>query len=420
MPQLVSITQKIKNMFNTGYKEVVLNSAEQIQITADNITIPGYISLDATAIKDFKGFRAQPRLRQIVDVDAIAGEAGAVYDIVISLKTVEGNRSDYARDFIVDGERIIFQTTPLDGTAPEDMVIAVTKGFENFKEKYNSAEMFVDVVSFEPTKFSVVITLEGEDLIVEKITSQKAYPLPSIPDPTNPYAPLQYKPAKVELNLTVSQDHQTGMGLGYWLEESRRMATGLNVLPYKQQSGGNSQGIDVEGKYATFYVVADIEDSGDWAGHEYLKHQYVNAATPTGPTRYVIYINEKVLKAIEATLPDFLGSLDPNIIELYLANGSLGADDGSNFFGALMVPTLAGVQSGVDAIVYTWDEIPFADIYRIEWDINDGATVGADTTTRTYTLTGLASGDEVTAVVYALSNSGESSEASNEITITIS
>jgi hypothetical protein len=97
--------------------------------------------------------------------------------------------------------------------------------------------------------------------------------------------------ADAEKNIT--QDGEVGLGLGKFIEESRRMATAANVMPYEQSHGGNDQGIDVRGKYTQYFFTASQDSTKPgWESHEFVDHAHVNADMLTQDRKYVIYANE--------------------------------------------------------------------------------------------------------------------------------
>ena len=284
-------------MFNLGYKEIVLNELDGVVIDAERFMIPGYANLLASGTTSFKLDRGRPANAQGMiftvpgdDGNTTAGTAlgavGDVYNVVISLEEYTSrNRSDFARDFIIDGERIVFQSTPMKAATNDAAAEAIIEGFNLWVSKFNNAALVLEIsADAAANRFLIQMTKEGLTLLlkpIDPVVIQLANPMDNkrivLPTGGNP------------------EVFSRGRGQGQLIEESRRMATWENIRVYGENIGGNSLGIDVHGFYTQYFItcVDDSNPSG-WEDHEYVKHGYVQASMKSKPRNYVIYINEKL------------------------------------------------------------------------------------------------------------------------------
>ena len=284
-------------MFNLGYKEIVLNELDGVVIDAERFMIPGYANLLASGTTSFKMENGRPAVAQgmIFTVpgdggNTTAGTAlgaiGDVYNVVISLdEYTNRNRSDFARDFIVDGEKIVFQSTPMKAATNDAAAEAIIEGFNLWVSKFTNAATVMEIsAGTAANRFLVQMTKEGITLLLKRID-------PVVIQLANP---MDNK--KIALNTAGNPSvFSRGRGQGRLIEESRRMATWENIRVYGENIGGNSLGIDVHGFYTQYFItcVDDSNPSG-WEDHEYVKHGYVQASMKSKPRNYVIYINEKL------------------------------------------------------------------------------------------------------------------------------
>jgi len=320
-------------MFNLGYKEIVLNDVSYTKLDQDAFGIDGFATLAASGVTRFYAERAQKKAPQetaysipgdsgSIGVGTVLGASGDVYNVVIYVEEYSRNRSDFARDFIIDGERLSFQSAPMKAATNDALADAIIEGFNLAAAHFTNAAQIIKLkAGAAANTFNVVMTKEGEDLIIDSfkgVTIQKANPMDQPATKLTEQSIVGFNPGK---------------GQGSWVEESRRMATLNNIRPYGENQQGNSLGVDVHGEYTTFFIEAKEDSSPTgWESHEYLKHGYVQAKMDSKPRRYVLYINEKVSKDLDTDLQAFIGSLVTSDIKLTLADGSAGAADGTDFF----------------------------------------------------------------------------------------
>ena len=278
-------------MFNLGYKEVVLNSLGDITGDAMGIVIPGYGTFNASQIANPVQTPAQDAIAEkssyTVVVPPYAPDAwgnihtiapGDVFEVKATFRSMR-NVGSQARDFIMDGKTIIWQSVPIGLNTPAGISAAVVEGYNLAIGNGGFGHNFEQAFKLEDG----AATLDFEFL------------------PGFEYLAMK----KVELKLSMSGgttfisldragflEGSAGIGLGKWVEESRRMATEYNVMPYAVQHGGNSQGVDVRGKYKTYMFDFQGEDNNGWKSHDFVDHSFVNAEMESKPVHYVIYANE--------------------------------------------------------------------------------------------------------------------------------
>jgi hypothetical protein len=314
-------------MFNLGYKEVVLNDVTYTTFDADALDIKGFAKLLAEGVSIFHAVRAQEKASQKVTYAVnIVPSLGEVFNVVIPLEAYGRSRSDFARDFINDGEKITFQSTAVEGTAPADVAKAIVDGYNLAMAHFNDAAKLIDI-SLATGGFTVETTEEGQGLFLVTDDSMPRKRV-KVQSANRMDGAVNYPAATEDVAFN------PGVGQGQWVEESRRFADWLNIRPYGENIQGNSLGIDVYGSYTTFYIEASKDSNpAEWESHEFLKHAYVSAKMDSKPRRYVIYINEKVSADLDADMQAFVASLPGTAdIEFTLADGTPGAGDGTDFF----------------------------------------------------------------------------------------
>ena len=292
-------------MFNLGYKEVVLNSAAGVKwVDIDGVETAVIANVDAVVIEGYGAFppvvpetKITPPARAIQEektwtvvapsmpTDAWGGAQtlaiGDVIEVEVKIRSLR-NVGSIARDFIVDGKSIIFQSIPLAAITAAGIATAIQAGYELFMGNATSTGRFATderYFTLAASGDTVVTTVEkGLEHVFIKSVGIKVVKSGGLP-----FTMLALEAGAVEGSV--------GTGLGKFIEESRRMGTAENVMPYAQSHGGNSQGIDVRGMYTTYFFTA-IDDSSPksgWASHEYVDHSYVNAAMESKERKYVIY-----------------------------------------------------------------------------------------------------------------------------------
>jgi len=276
-------------MFNLGYKEVVLNSLGEITGDANVINIPGYGKIKHGQISNPVQTASAPAVQELTSWTAVIPSMpvdawgkphifvkGDVFEVEIKLRSLR-NVSSIARDFIVDGKSIVFQSTPVLTADEAGIAAAIDLGATLAVQSLNEIETY-----FSTNANGAEVELEvakGMEHIFIKSVSIKLVAHGGLP-----FTQL------VQSSITAGS---VGVGLGKFIEESRRMATKENVMPYAQNHGGNDQGVDVRGTYKAYTFDFQGEDTGTgWESHEYVDHSYVNAAMASKPTHYVIYAND--------------------------------------------------------------------------------------------------------------------------------
>jgi hypothetical protein len=284
-------------MFNLGYKEIVLNKLGGVKYDATStvLTIPGYGEFLKSATSVRVVTPSEPTKQEKVNwtmpsslatpPDAWGNadnfKVGDVVEVEIKIRSLR-NVSSIARDFIVDGKSIVFQSVPVVTADAAGIAAAIAAGYKLSMQNLNDVEIYFDLTSAGDVVTSVVA--KGlEHVYVKsmglKVARHGGLPFFTIVDSAT--------------GKNVVDEGSVGLGLGKFIEESRRMATKENVMPYAQSHGGNDQGVDVRGTYTAFTFDFQGENAPDgWQSHEYVDHSYVNAEMSSKPVHYVIYANE--------------------------------------------------------------------------------------------------------------------------------
>ncbi|MCK5788369.1 MAG: hypothetical protein KAH32_05195 [Chlamydiia bacterium] len=281
-------------MFNLGYKEIVLNSLGDITDDGSgNLSIPGYGVFNSTNSQDISALKAIPAAGEVSTFAVPAGivppvdawgnarllAIGDVFECQATFRSMR-NVSSHARDFIMDGKTLVWMSTPIATADEAGIAMAIDEGItlavagggfgHEFEQVFDLADNGADLEFTIKPGFEYI---EMKKVAIKYATAGGAKP--------------------IDLKKVVVSAGEAGLGLGKWLEESRRMGTAENVMPYAQSHGGNDQGIDVRGMYATYMFEFQGENLGNgWASHEYVDHSYVNAEMSSKPVHYVIYANE--------------------------------------------------------------------------------------------------------------------------------
>ena len=281
-------------MFNLGYKEVVLNSDNGVYMQDGKLVIEGYGTFASAQLVGAKLKKAaEPAVGEVVDFAIPAGivppvdawgnarvlAIGDVFECRATFRSMR-NVSTHARDFIIDGKTLVWMSAPIAGVLQADIATAIAAGLAlavdggGFGHEFE--KVFEVVASTDDLEFTIqpgfeYITMKAVEIKFATSGGAKGIDL------------VKAAPSTVG---------NAGVGLGKWVEESRRMATPQNVMPYAQQHGGNSQGVDVRGMYTTYTFDFNGETTDGWASHEYVDHAYVSAAMGSKPTHYVVYGNE--------------------------------------------------------------------------------------------------------------------------------
>jgi len=278
-------------MFNLGYKEIVLNTLDGVSITpsGDVLRVQGYGTFkntDAAFIANHSVVMAEAATAETKQFEVtipngvVAGDAIEVNFVIRSMR----NSSDFARDFITDGKTFVWATRKLNAIDADSIAAAIVTGWDDMVGKHPEMEVYFKLKAIG-SNVEVKAAI-GYEFISLKSMSIKHVPVVKTVEAV--FIPLAE-------DTTATVDGNPGLGLGKFLEESRRMATAQNVMPYAQQHGGNSQGIDVRGKY-TAYQFEALEDSTapGWESHDFVDHSYVQANMSSKARKYVMYVNENV------------------------------------------------------------------------------------------------------------------------------
>jgi len=274
-------------MFNLGYKEVVLNKLGDVKADKGVLTIPGYGKFEHSNLSNIKKTPAEAAKGEVSTYAVVppAGiQVGEAVNVTVNIDSMR-QKGSQARDFIKHGKKVVFQSMPLTAVTADAIAKAIADGFKAFVANNMQSE-FTFGMSFDAKakKLGIQIYPGFEDNTVKYVQISRTAPSDNLP---------------IILAKTVTTKGNEGVGLGKFIEESRRMATAANVMPYAQSHGGNDQGIDVRGKYTTFVFDYQGENAGNgWESHDYVDHAYVNAAMHSKPAHYVIYANEADAKLI--------------------------------------------------------------------------------------------------------------------------
>jgi hypothetical protein len=131
--------------------------------------------------------------------------------------------------------------------------------------------------------------------------------------------------AFTKMALSAETKSFEGLGLGKFLEESRKVGNTVNTDPFRIHNNGSDM-VDIRGTYS----VIDIVHQGPLNGyepHDFIGHQSANEDVSTKKFRFTIYVNEAVVQA-NAALGTWLDDADDLTATLSTATA---ATDGSKF-----------------------------------------------------------------------------------------
>ncbi|MCK5788268.1 MAG: hypothetical protein KAH32_04690 [Chlamydiia bacterium] len=289
-------------MFNLGYKEVILNSGNGVTGDSSVLSIEGYGTFKQGQTSNPIVTPSEDAVGEESKWDIIAPPhlvIGDSIEVVIDIRTSR-EIGDLARDFITDGKKIIFQSTNLTGLSVADIEMAISEGWALFVERNSLSEWYINVEPYTigagtdgilGTEDDVINILKDDAINIEVLPKYEHVTVKSVRIKRSAVC-VGATNCFIKLKKEVTVEGNEGVGLGKWLEESRRMSTPQNSMAYSASHGGNSQGVNVRGKYKTYSFDFDGEDSAGWRSHEYVDHSYVNAEMTSKPTHYVIYANE--------------------------------------------------------------------------------------------------------------------------------
>jgi len=269
-------------MFNLGYKEVILNSVDGISSDGSFVSIDGYFKIPSAEMQAATKTSPSDAVAEVstwTDVsDAIVGD-----QLIVQIKLTKIN-NDKSR-------KITF-------TAKGNDEAAIIAGYKKYVAIYAED----DVVTIA-AGLKITINAGYERFIVSSVT----------------LTALCLKcTAKGSINIDLTKKVNTAgklpVGQGWQIEESRRQSSFLNSGPYVQQHGGNSRGVYIDKTYTAYDVKHVVDDS---LSHEYVKHAFVNADTPSDDIKLVIYVMEDAVSDF-----DNLVATAPTPIVSRVTNGS--------------------------------------------------------------------------------------------------
>lgn len=242
-------------MFNLGYKEVVLNAvtAENVFSDAETATILGYNMFTMANVVSIT--RMNPE-------DAVAETAmwtsptntGDYYEVKIKVKNlVTGETSTVNFNSIGTDVQAGYEAyLELYGIDSEDAIFTIAGSGTNIS------------AGFEQWSVSdVTVTARNSDGTCACAMAEK-------------------------LKKTVTTPGTPGALYGYQLEASVRFGTFANSDPYSAQVNGNGPGsIILDGQYTAYYITYANDEV---LNHEYVKHDYINAATHSTDYNFVVYV----------------------------------------------------------------------------------------------------------------------------------
>ncbi|MCK5788370.1 MAG: hypothetical protein KAH32_05200 [Chlamydiia bacterium] len=238
-------------MFNTGYKELIITSKEGITKTGNVVNIPGFGNADIVGVTP-----VTPQLPTggSATLAGYAAPASGEEDVKITLR--KRNSSSTVN--------IGFNATGGDWQG----------AYDKWKTFYNTSET-PELASV--SSGNIVLDDAAFKYEVVKVTTKEV-------------KGLEYFPVN---NLEVTwTDGTLPIGQGWQIEESHRMGTFQNFYPYAQAHGGNVLGYSMDDQFYTYVIENDESVNPGFEQHEYVKHDFINAAMPTTKIKMTIFSTE--------------------------------------------------------------------------------------------------------------------------------
>jgi hypothetical protein len=287
-------------MFTLGDKLRVLNSEAEVIVRdstgalvatsgavalTDVITIEGFGKFNISDISDMKLHRAITPINESKDWTVVVPAGLVIGDAVevrIYAKTSR-YQSEVSNNFIGAARPITFMTLPLTAVADTDIRTAIVAAWVDRAFQFNNETPVISVTAgAAATDIDVASATGYESVTVTKIELRRVQT--GIASQT---------PVSLAVNV-VNAVGEEGLGTGKFLEESVRMATGLNTNPYGIDT--NSTNVDIRGEYTEVsFAISTTYDEN-----------LSTLAADNGPLparhRFTVWMNEATMIAADAAI----------------------------------------------------------------------------------------------------------------------
>lgn len=324
-------------MFTLGDKLRVLNADAEVSVSdaagapvvtsaavalTDTITVDGFGKFPIANIADIKMHRAVTPINESNDftITVPAGLAiGDAIEVRVYAKTTR-YQSELKNNFIGAVRPITFMTLPLTAVTDTDIRNAIVAAWINRGFAFNNEAAVINIVNgAAATDVQISTAPTYESVNITKVEISRA----------NSGIGTQ-TPVRLGVSVANAVGNE-GLGTGKWLEESVKMATGLNTNPYGSDQATTN--VDIRGEYTevTFAITAIYDENLSTLAAD---HGPLNAVH-----RFTLWLNEATCLATN-------GSVDMFAASAVLAAGALANVD-VNVIPAPLTPA----QERVEALI---------------------------------------------------------------------
>ena len=313
-------------MFNLGYRQVVLNTADDVKQLSTAFAPLAPTAPTAANFADIPGF-GRFLVRKAADVTSIVAADASSNWIVSPVLAATEKITVTGPTAVLVGEsyivEVFFTATerPLSEIFPE----RGTGGIRYQSGKVTSATGLgaALVASAVIPGFNDIIlkfsNAAGNSFDIEMLAGYEGVNIERV----------QLTPTKdqdespTSLVFAVGTLGTVGIGQGKQIEAEVRNATFDNIDPYGIQFGGNSQGVDVRGQYVTIkFSLKDEEDGPGWEPHAMLGYGDANTSTTYADRNYIIYAHASLFDDATSTPPTLNAATDVAGLLMAMAKGA--------------------------------------------------------------------------------------------------
>jgi hypothetical protein len=248
-------------MFTLSEKIRVMNSADEIKVldpavaetaavpgvprvagasaAGDRLLVEGFGDFDTARIKKFKMRRATIAVQDSSDYTTVAPAGLAIGDVIEVIVTIDTGRQSaevLAANRINGGRSFVFQTAALTVTTPTAIAAAIVAGMVAWKALFNIGNPLINVIAGAALTDIMVNGNVGGDIDIDRVELRRITQGAAFVT-----APVTL--AESVVNAIGSEGH----GTGKFLEESIRMANGLNTDIYGVDNATTQ--VDIRGSY---------------------------------------------------------------------------------------------------------------------------------------------------------------------------
>lgn len=287
-------------MFTLGNKLRVLNAEAEVVVkdaagaarttsaamtASDVISIEGFGTFKISDITDMKMFRAVTPVAESKDYTCVAPAGIAIGDAIEVLVFLKTSRyqSELKNNFIGAAHPVKFSTKPLTAVTTTAIRTAIVDAWADWKLQFHNTEATINVTAGAAATSIKVDAGKGyESVNITKVELKRVQS-----------GIGTQVPVKLAVAATNAVGNE-GLGTGKFLEESVRMATGINSRPYGSDNASTI--VDVRGEYTevSLEIVALYDEN------------LSTLAADHGPLaanhRFTVYMNEATMIAADAAI----------------------------------------------------------------------------------------------------------------------